>query len=110
MAITVNIYYYGQNDDAVKFAQEMIKSGVVDRIRNEEGNLRYEYFLPLENNGSILLIDSWANQQALDIHHHSEMMQDILRLREKYNLTMKVERFISDDESITEEDKKYIKK
>ena len=38
--ITVNIYYKGQNGAARAFADEMEKSGIVDAIRAEEGNLR----------------------------------------------------------------------
>ena len=48
MAITINIYYSGKNKNAVKFAKEMISLGIVDAIRNEKGNLRYDYFVPLE--------------------------------------------------------------
>lgn len=44
MAITVNIYYSGKNRNAGKFAEEMISGGIVDKIRAEEGNLKYEYF------------------------------------------------------------------
>ena len=44
MAITVNIYYTGEGKNAVNFAEEMVSSGIVDDIRNEAGNLRYEYF------------------------------------------------------------------
>lgn len=44
MAITINIYYTGANLSARKFAQEMVSSGVVDKIRAEDGNLKYEYF------------------------------------------------------------------
>ncbi len=44
MAITVNIYYKGKNNNAEKFAREMVSEGIVSDIRAEEGNLRYEYF------------------------------------------------------------------
>ena len=44
MAITVNLYYTGTNGSARRFAEEMVSSGVVARIRAEAGNLRYEYF------------------------------------------------------------------
>ena len=44
MAITVNIYYNGKNGNAKKFAEEMVSSGTVNKIRAEAGNLRYEYF------------------------------------------------------------------
>lgn len=109
MAITINIYYSGINENARKFAEEMISSGIVDEIRAEEGNLKYEYFFPIDNKEKLLLIDSWENQTSLDKHHASPMMQKIINLREKYNLTMKVERYITDESGIPEKDKAFIK-
>ena len=47
MAFTINIYYTGTNGSARKFAEEMINSGIVDEIRSKKGNLRYEYFCPI---------------------------------------------------------------
>lgn len=108
MAITINIYYKGKNGNALKFANEMIKSGLVDRIRNEKGNLKYEYFIPLNDSETILLIDKWESQEALDIHHNSLMMKEIAVLRDKYDLKMKVEKFM-EIEPFTKEDLKYIK-
>lgn len=107
--ITVNIYYSGTNGNAKRFAQEMITSGVVDRIRSKEGNLRYEYFYPMNDSETVLLIDSWKNQEAIDLHHQSPMMQEIIKLREKYDLHMKVERYLSDDAGIPEADRSYIR-
>ena len=108
MSITINIYYTGENGSARKFAEEMISSGTVEAIRKESGNIRYDYFYPVDDAETVLLIDSWENQEAIDIHHESPMMDIIFRLREKYNLHMKVERYISNDE-IPETDKKFIK-
>ncbi|MBQ6265067.1 MAG: antibiotic biosynthesis monooxygenase [Clostridia bacterium] len=104
--LTVNITYRGENGNAVKFAREMIKSGIVDRIRAEKGNLRYEYFIPLEQNDTVLLIDSWKSREALDIHHASPMMAEIAALREKYDLHMKAEIYTGANGG----DEKYIRK
>jgi len=109
MAITVNIYYTGNHGSARKFAEEMMTSGTVDAIRAKEGNLRYEYFQPVEDVETVLLIDSWENQEALDHHHHSPVMEKIIKLREKYDLHMKVERYISDEEGIPIKDQAYIR-
>lgn len=109
MAITVNIYYTGKNSNALKFAEEMISSGLVDEIRAEEGNIKYEYFLPVKDNNTVLLIDSWENQEALDKHHSLPLMQKIIELREKYNLSMKVERYVTDNEGIPVKDMAFIK-
>ena len=110
MSITVNLRYTGKNGNARKFAEEMISSGTVKKIRAEKGNLRYEYYLPLEGDGeTVLLIDSWENQEAIDIHHSSTMMKTIAELRDKYDLHMTVERFISDDNGVPESDKGFIR-
>ncbi len=107
MAITINIYYTGVDGNARKFTEEMMQSGIVDEIRNEDGNLRYEYFFPMDDTETVLLIDSWANQKALDIHHKTPMMQKIIELREKYDLHMKVERYVSQE--MPNNDKSFIK-
>ncbi len=109
MAITVNIYYSGMNGNAKKFAEEMISSGIVHDIRAEDGNIRYEYFFPMEDDETVLLIDSWMDQQSIDIHHASPMMKKIAELREKYDLHMKVERYMSDEDDIPKTDRAFIR-
>ena len=104
--IAVNLYYKGQNGSARAFAEEMEKSGIADAIRKEKGNLRYQYFMPLDDPEAVLLIDSWTDQNAIDEHHASPMMKQLAGLREKYDLHMTVERFVSDE---YEADKKFIR-
>lgn len=93
MSLVINIYYTGTNGSARKFAKEMISSGIVDRVRAEDGNEKYEYFYPVDDKETVLLIDKWKNQEALDIHHKSDIMQEIAKLREKYGLRMRVEKY-----------------
>lgn len=76
-------------------------------ITRFEDNLRYEYFQSLDDPETILLIDSWTEQSAIDKHHATPMMGTIAELREKYDLHMTVERFISDD--VPETENKFIR-
>ncbi len=108
MSITINIYYSGKEDNALNFAKEMESSGTAKAIREEKGNLSYEYFTSLSDKSTILLVDSWESQEALDIHHSSPMMEKITNLREKYDLHMKVKRYI--DSSDNNSDDKFIRK
>lgn len=96
MSITVNLYYTGKNGSAVKFAEEMVSKGIVKAVREEEGNERYEYFFPMDDKETVLLIDRWKDQDAIDKHHKSELMKEIAKLREKYKLHLKVERYIDE--------------
>lgn len=107
MNITVNLYYTGKK--VKEFVKEMTESGTVEKIRNESGNLRYEYFFSAEDENTVLLIDSWENQEAIDNHHKTQMMNTIMSLRKKYNLSVKIERFINDENGVPEKDMKFIK-
>ncbi|HFI0306563.1 TPA: putative quinol monooxygenase [Streptococcus suis] len=108
--ITMHLYYTGKNGSALAFTQEMETSGIADRIRSQAGNTRYQYFAPLDDPHSILLVDSWTDQAALDIHHASPMMQEILDLRSKYQLTVTAERYKSDEAGIPEQDKDFLQR
>lgn len=108
--ITVNLYYTGSDGSARAFAEDMVRSGVVSAIRAEEGNLRYEYFFPMDDPETVLLIDQWRDQAAIDAHHASAMMGQIAALREKYDLHMRVERFVSDERGLPEKDLQFIKR
>ncbi len=85
----------------------MESSGVADNLRKEPGNLRYQYFQPLDDPETILLIDSWTDQAAIDAHHATPMMARLAALREKYDLHMKAERFVSEGLG---DDEQYIRK
>lgn len=71
MGLIINIYYTGKNGSARKFSEELVSSGLVDKIRQEDGNECYEYFYPMDDAETVLLIDKWENEEALDLHHNS---------------------------------------
>ena len=110
MNIIVNLRYTGKNGSARAFAEEMTKSGTVEAIRKEEGNLRYEYYLSFDDPETVLLIDEWADQAAIDRHHTSPMMKNIAELRDKYDLHMTVERYTSDKGGLADKDEQFIRK
>lgn len=110
MPVTINIYYTGEGNAAKNFVREMVGSGTVDAIRHEPGNLRYDYFLSMEDPRTVLLIDEWKDQAAIDAHHDSPMMKTIASLRDKYDLHMKVYRYLSDDAGEPAADQAFIRK
>lgn len=108
MSIAVNLYYTGKNGSARRFAEEMERSGTAALIRAEQGNERYAYFFPMDDPETVLLIDVWKDQAAIDAHHASPMMRTIAALREKYDLHMRVERYVTDG-GAPESDARFIR-
>ena len=109
MSILMNLYYTGTDGGARAFVQEMEDSGTANLIRAEAGNERYAYFFPADDQETVLLIDIWEDQAALDRHHASPMMEMVAKLREKYGLRMRAERYVTDREGIPEADAKFIR-
>lgn len=109
MSIVVNLYYTGTDGSARRFAEEMEASGTADLIRKENGNEQYRYFFPIDDPETVLLIDAWRNQAAIDAHHASPMMATIAQLREKYDLHMRVERYVTDEDGIPSTDTQFIR-
>ena len=103
MSLTVNLYYTGENGNARRFAEEMERTGVAARIRAEEGNENYSYFISMADPETVLLIDQWRDQAALDAHHASPMMAELAALRDKYDLHMRAERFVTTEGSASDE-------
>lgn len=92
MSLTVNLCYAGAKGSA-RLRQAMGESGLAAAIRAEDGSERHEYFFPMNDAETVLLIDRWRDQAALDRHHASPMMKSLAALREKYDLHMRVERY-----------------
>lgn len=109
MRIVMNLYYQGENGGARAFAREMEASGIADSIRREPGNERYAYFFPLDDPETVLLIDIWRDQAALDVHHASPMMGEVLRLREKYGLRVRAERYTEDPAGLPAGDAAFLR-
>lgn len=109
MSLTFLLTYTGQGNNAQLFVREMEESGIAPLIRSRAGNLRYQYFISYDQPETVLLVDSWADQEALDIHHASPQMEQIIALREKYDLKMTAERLVSDEANFSAHDRSFIR-
>ena len=96
MSIALNLYYKGKNGTAKMFMEEMERSGLADKIRNIEDNESYEYFYSVRDKETILLVDRWKSGDALHFHHNSDDMKKIAELKDKYELELQVERYVTE--------------
>ena len=110
MSIAMNLYYTGHGGSARRFVSEMEENGTAAAIRSEDGNERYEYFISTSDPETVLLVDIWRDQAALDAHHASPMMATIAQLREKHDLHMRAERYLSDESGIPAGDESHLRR
>lgn len=109
MSLTFLLTYRGENGRALQFVDAMEQSGLATTIRQRSGNLRYDYFISHANPEEVLLVDTWTDQAALDAHHASPEMAQIIALRETYDLHMTAQRLVSDASNFSDHDKSFIR-
>ena len=71
----------GQRD---AFLQMMRESGILDQIRREEGCLDYRYYLPEEEDGTLLLVERWTGPEAQKTHMATSHMARLGQVKAQY--------------------------
>ena len=71
----------GQRD---AFLQMMRASGILDQIRREEGCLDYRYYLPEEEDGTLLLVERWTGPEAQKAHMATGHMARLGQVKAQY--------------------------
>ena len=71
----------GQRD---AFLQMMRESGILDQIRREEGCLDYRYYLPEEEDGTLLLVERWSGPEAQKAHMATSHMARLGQVKAQY--------------------------
>ena len=72
---------HGQRD---AFLQMMRESGILDQIRREEGCLDYRYYLPEEEDGTLLLVERWTGTEAQKAHMATSHMARLGQVKAQY--------------------------
>ena len=71
----------GQRD---AFLQMMRESGILDQIRREERCLDYRYYLPEEEDGTLLLVERWTGPEAQKAHMATSHMARLGQVKAQY--------------------------
>lgn len=71
----------GQRD---AFLRMMRESGILDKIRQEEGCLDYRYYLPEEDDGNLLLLELWTGPEAQKAHMATEHIAEFTKIKPQY--------------------------
>lgn len=62
----------------------MRESGILDQIRREEGCLDYRYYLPEEEDGTLLLVERWTGPEAQKAHMATSHMARLGQVKAQY--------------------------
>jgi quinol monooxygenase YgiN len=88
-------YQFQCKEDRDEFFSQVVKIGAA--CRDEEGCLRYDYFLPADHDDEILLVEKWETEKALDAHGSYETAQRIGQIKNLFRIKTDVEKIVMND-------------
>ena len=66
------------------FIEKVKETGVLDAIRNEDGCIRYDYYLSEKDPNELLLIEQWESKQHQQIHIEQPHMDTLRSFKNDY--------------------------
>ena len=82
--LTLYVRYLAKPGCRETFLRQLTTQGVIDAIRREDGCLRYDYFLSVQNADEILLVEQWQTEEQQQAHLRAPQMDQLRRLKSEY--------------------------
>ena len=82
--LTLYVRYLAKPGCRESFLRQLTTEGIIDAIRREDGCLRYDYFLSVQNADEILLVEQWQTEEKQQAHLRTPHMDRLRRLKSEY--------------------------
>lgn len=82
--IVLNVTYKCKTDMREKFLERIILEGLDDASRAEEGNMKYDYYIPTDGSNDLLLVEKWSDAAALTEHGQMPHFKRLGELKTEY--------------------------
>lgn len=66
--LLLNVTYTMKPGQRETFLKEVQAQGILDAVRREDGCLQYAYYLPVEEDDTLLLVECWRDRQTQQVH------------------------------------------
>lgn len=92
--IVLNVTYKCKPGLREKFLEAILRKGIDIASRLEQGNLKYDYYLPFDGSGDeLLLVEHWRDAGALAAHGKTPHFLRLRELKTAYVDETRIERF-----------------
>lgn len=82
--LLIQVTYTMRPGQREAFVRKIRETGILDAIRGEKGCLGYSYYLPEEEDGTLLLIEKWTDAQAQKAHLKTPHMKQMAAFKPEY--------------------------
>lgn len=82
--LLIQVTYTMRPGQREAFVRKIRETGILDAIRGEEGCLGYSYYLPEEEDGTLLLVEKWTGAPAQKAHLETPHMKQMAAFKPEY--------------------------
>ena len=80
----LHVTYTAKPGKREAFVKAIEVEGLADKIRWEDGCLRYDYFYAAGDDETILLVEAWESEEKQQIHMTQPHMERLMELKDEY--------------------------
>ena len=91
--IVLNVTYKCKPDMQEEFLERIFSEGIDTASRAEEGNLKYDYYIPVDGSDDLLLVEKWRDAEAIAAHGRQPHLAKLQELKREYVTDTVIERF-----------------
>ncbi len=91
--LTMIVYYRCKNGQRDAFMAEIKNGKIAENSRVEPGNMQYDYFLPVDDVNTLLLLEKWESVEAQKIHTETDNFKKLGEIKAKYVATVDIEKY-----------------
>jgi len=91
--LVLNVFYTIVEGKREAFYKKVNEARIPQQSRLEEGNLKYEYYFPVESENQILLIEIWKDEASFNAHKEMEPFKKLQIIKEEYVMDVKFEKY-----------------
>lgn len=77
-----------------EFLEMIMSEGIDDACRGEDGNIKYDYYIPTDDSDDLLLVEKWRDAEALDKHSKQPHFARLGELKKDFVNDTIIEKFV----------------
>ena len=77
-------YSFKNNEDRDAYYRTISELHIPEKTRRENGNYKYDYYIPLDRDNTIFLLEQWENTASIDAHCTQPHYLQMGEIKKKY--------------------------
>ena len=82
--ILLNVTYKAKSGQRDAFYKAVCDAKVPEVSRAEAGNIKYDYYMSVDDEDTILLVEHWKDAEAFKLHTEEAHFKQLGKIKEEY--------------------------